>query len=128
MSRRFGYQPLRRGLVAVTMVVAAFAMVGQDPAQAAVLTHVSAAYNVSTSHFHGRVSSANAECVAHRAVRLYKETRSGPVLEGMTTSRAGGGWSTSVMNAHGKYFAVVPRQTKMGVACGRAVSNVVDVM
>jgi hypothetical protein len=119
---------LRRGAVALTLMATMFATLAQTSAQAAVTTHVSIAWNATTSHFHGKVSSANTECISHRTVRLYLKTGSGPMLEGTATSRTNGGWSIDVMNASGKYFAVVPKQTEMGVVCGRTVSKVVDVM
>ena len=128
MSRVISNRGLRRGVVAVAMLAAAFTTLGQSPAQAAVVTHVAIAYNASNSHFHGKVISTNAECIAHRTIRLYLKTGSGPMLEGTTTSKTNGGWSIDVMHAHGKYFAIVPKQTEMGVVCGRAVSQVVDVM
>ena len=123
-----GSSTLRRGAVVLTMLATMIGTVGIGAAQAAVTTHITAGYSVSTENFHGKVSSGNAECVPHRTVRLYKKTASGRILEGKTASGANGGWKIQVMNAHGKYVAVVPAQTEMGILCGGATSTVVDVM
>ena len=128
MKGPFGSPGLRRGVVAMTMFTTMFALLGTGAAQAAVTTHVSAAYSASGGNFHGKVRSGNAECVPHRTVKLFKRTSSGRVLEGKTTSKTHGGWSVDAMHAHGKYFAVVPAATVMGVSCGRAKSSIVDVM
>lgn len=111
------------GLIAVTLVLG-----GAGLASAAVTSHITASYTVSTELFHGKVTSSNAECVAHRTVRLFKETASGPQLAGKTMSGAKGGWHIEVMHAKGKYFARIPMQKEMNISCGAAKSNVVDVM
>ena len=128
MKSLFGASNLRRSIVLVAVAAAMFATLGAGVAQAAVTTHVSAAYTSSSSHFHGKVSSANSECVSGRTVRLYKKTGSGRKLEGKTKSSSKGSWSVDLMHAHGKYVAVVPAQTVMSVSCGSATSKVVDVM
>ena len=127
MKGLFGSLNVRRGIVVASMLAAMVVTAG-GVAQAAVTTHVSAAYSSSSSHFHGKVTSANAECVGHRKVRLYKKTGSGRKLEGKTTSSKKGAWSVDLMHAHGKYIAVVPAQTVMSVSCGGATSKTVDVM
>ena len=69
-----------------------------------------------------------AECVAHRTVKVFKKTSSGPQLVGKTTSAKQGGWNLSLMAHSGKYFAKTPRQTIMSIDCGGARSETIDVM
>ncbi len=118
---------MRRHLIVLLMTVAV-SLVGAQAAFAAVASHITAAYNTSTEKFHGTVTSSNAECEAHRTVKVFKKTSSGRVLEGKTTSGSKGSWHLEVMNAKGKYVAVTPKQKEMGIACGQATSSVVDVM
>src|SRR5438309_1667957 len=103
---------MRRSL-AVLMVGAALFLVGVAPAFAVVTSTVSIAYNATTHHFHGKVSSANAECRSGRTVRVFKKTASGPKLVGKTLSTAKGTWRLRVNHAHGHYFARIPRQKIM---------------
>lgn len=117
-----------RHRVVVLLMAAVFVLAAADTALAASVSHVSIGYNASTSHFHGRVRSPNAECVAHRTVRVFKRTSSGPKLQGMTKTGSMGGWSIDVMHAHGMYFAVASRQKIMSSTCARAMSRAVDVM
>jgi hypothetical protein len=117
---------LRRG--AVVLLTGAMALVGSGAAQAAVTSHISAAWDASAEKFHGKVTSSNSECVGHRTVKVFKKTSSGNRLVGKMTSGGHGAWHIEVMNAHGKYFAKIPTQKEMGVTCGGARSNVVDVM
>jgi hypothetical protein len=111
------------GLMVLTLVLGTAGLAG-----AAVISHITASYTASTERFHGKVTSSNAECVAHRTVRLFKETASGPKLVGKTTSGSKGGWHIEIMHAKGKYLARTPTQKEMNVSCGGAKSGVVDVM
>ena len=113
---------------AVVVLATVMMLLGAVPAQAAVASHITAVYNNTTEHFHGKVTSANAECIAHRTVRLYRHRASGNVLVGTGTSRSGGRWTIAVMHAHGKYVAKIRTEVEMGVTCGGAKSGVVDVM
>jgi hypothetical protein len=117
---------LRRGVV--VLVAGAMTLVGSGAAQAAVTSHISATYNTTAEKFHGKVTSSNSECVAHRTVKLFKKTPSGNRLAGKVASGSNGGWRIEVMNAHGNYFAKIPTEKEMGVTCGGARSDVVDVM
>ena len=117
-----------RHRIVVLLMAGAFVFAAANTALAASVSHVSLGYNASTSHFNGRVRSPNAECVAHRTVKVFRRTSSGPKLQGMTSTGAMGGWSIDVMHPHGMYFAVAVRQTIMSSTCERAVSRVVDVM
>jgi len=117
-----------RHKVVVLLMAGAFVFAAANTALAASVSHVSIGYNASTSQFHGKVRSPNAECVAHRTVKVFRRTSSGPQLEGMTTTGTMGGWSIDVMHAHGMYYAVAIRQTIMSSTCERALSRAVDVM
>lgn len=112
----------------VVLAAGAMMLVSAGAAQAAVTSHISAVYNTSTGHFHGKVTSGDAECIAHRTVKLFKETSSGNTLVGKTSSGSGGGWHIEAMHAHGKYFAKMPTEKEMTTKCGGAKSTVVDVM
>jgi hypothetical protein len=112
----------------VVLMASAFTLALGNAAFAATASHITIGYTAMSSHFHGSVNSPNAECRAHRSVQLFKKTASGPVLQGHATTGAHGGWSDSVMHAHGEYFAVTPQQKVMGITCGRAKSALVSVM
>ncbi len=118
---------MRRSIIAM-LTVGVVALGGAQAASAAVPTHVSIAFNHATEKFHGRATSSSGECKAHRTVRLFKQTTSGPSLQGRTTTTTGGVWRIEVMHAHGHYFAKIPAATVMGVHCGGARSGTVDVM
>lgn len=118
---------MKRTAVVVAMG-AIMTLAGMQGAFAAVSSQISARYNADTQMFHGKVSSANAECRAGRTVKVFKETASGRMLEGMATSNAQGGWKVEVMHAGGMYFAVSPKEKVMHTTCGRAKSDTVDVM
>jgi hypothetical protein len=98
------------------------------PAQAVVASSVTIHWSATDEVFHGKVSSSNAECVAHRAVKVFQKTSSGPQLVGKTTSAKQGGWILSLMAHSGKYFAKTPQQTIMSIDCGGARSKAIDVM
>ena len=117
-----------RRLIVLLMATTALVVVALQPAFATVTTHVSIAYNHTTDRFHGAATSANAECKAHRTVRLYKKTANGPVLRGHTTTGTRGGWSIKLANAHGHFYARIPPQTVMNVKCSGATSPTIDVM
>jgi hypothetical protein len=117
-----------RRTIAVLTAVGTLSLLGAPAASAAVAGQISIAYNTSTENFHGKVTSSNSECVAHRTVKLFKETASGRVLEGKTTSSGSGGWHVEVMNPHGKYFGLIPAQTEMTTHCAKARSKTLDVM
>jgi hypothetical protein len=118
---------MRHKLLVLLMASALTLAVG-NAALALTVSHVTIRFNPTTSHFHGRVSSPNAECRAHRAVGVFKRTASGPVRVGHTTTGPRGGWSDAVMHPHGQYFAVTPQQKVMGITCGRAKSGLIAVM
>jgi hypothetical protein len=114
------------GVVAPLML--AITMAGAMPAQAAVVSHVSIRWDATHEVFHGRVTSAKHECVAHRTVKVFKKTANGPTLVGKTSSNKKGHWKVDLMAHSGKYFANVPAQTIMTTHCAKARSNTVDVM
>jgi hypothetical protein len=116
----------KRGIVLIAGGCIALASV--NVAFAAVPSTTSIAYNQSTENFHGMVHSSDAECVAGLRFKVYKQTASGPALQGRVTSNAQGGWKIEVMHAQGHYFAVAPKQRAMHTHCGRARSHIVDVM
>ena len=116
----------RRAMILVAS--AAMALAGMQAAFAVVSSDISIAYNHDTEKFHGRVTSADAECQAGRTVRLFKKTATGRELQGKTLSREKGGWRIEVMHPHGHYFAVTPDQKIMHTMCGRARSRTIDVM
>ena len=116
----------RRALIGLAAAIMALA--GPIAASAAVPSTISVAYNHQTEFFHGAVRSGNAECKAGRTVRVFKQTASGPQLEGKSLSTSTGGWRIEVMHAHGHYFAVTPKQKVMHTHCDRAKSKTVDVM
>jgi hypothetical protein len=118
---------MRRTAIVVAMG-AIMTLAGMRAAVAAAASQISARYNADAQMFHGKVSSANAECQAGRTVKLFKQTANGRMLEGMATSNAQGGWKAEVMNAGGMYFAVTPREKVMNITCDRARSNTIDVM
>ena len=118
---------MRRTAVVVVMG-AIMTLVGMQSAFAAVASQISVAYNADTELFHGRVSSADAECQAGRTVKVFKETADGRALEGRVMSKPDGHWKIEVMHAHGHYFAVTPKEKIMHTICDRAKSRVVDVM
>jgi hypothetical protein len=122
-----GGKAMRRS-AAVLVIAAVIALGTAQIAAAVVQSHISIAFNHTTERFHGRVTSSNSECQAHRTVRLFKKTATGRSLQGKTKTGPKGGWSIEVMHAHGHYFAVTPQQTIMNVACGRARSATIDVM
>lgn len=111
-----------------SLLVSMLLLVGANTAYAASASSVTIAYNTATMHFHGRVSSANAECVAHRTVRVYKVTPGGPVLQGTDTAGTRGGWTVDLMHAHGDYYAVAIRQMVMTSLCLRSRSATLPVM
>ena len=52
---------------AVTLAAAAVMALGlAQTASAAVVSHISIAWNASTERFHGKVTASNAECIAGR--------------------------------------------------------------
>jgi hypothetical protein len=112
----------------VLIVGACIALASANAAFAAVPSTISIGYNQTMEHFHGVVRSSDAECTAGRKVKVYKQTASGPALQGRVTTNAHGGWKIEVMHAEGHYFAVAPEQKAMHVRCGRAKSRIVDVM
>src|SRR5262245_6066837 len=97
-------------------------------AQAVVASSVTIHWNATDEVFQGKVSSSNEECVAHRAVKVFQKTSSGPRLVGKTTSAKRGGWKLSLMAHSGKFFAKSPQQTIMSIDCGGARSKTIDVM
>jgi len=114
---------------AVTLAAAAVMALGlAQTASAAVVSHISIAWNASTGRFHGKVTASNAECIAGRTVRVFKKTSSGRSLQGKTISNSKGVWRLEVMHPHGHYFAVTPMQTIMNTECGRAQSKTINVM
>ncbi len=115
-------------ILAVVVVGALMSLAATQAASAAVASHLSIGFNHQTEHFHGRVSSSDAECTAGRTVKLFKKTSNGRVLQGKVTSSPDGTWKIEVMHVHGKYFAVAPAQKVMHTACGRARSRTIDVM
>jgi hypothetical protein len=117
-----------RRTVVVVVVGAIMVLAGMQPAFAAVSSDISAAYNVDTEMFYGKVTSPNAECQAGRTVKLFKQTAAGRTLEGKTMSNANGGWKVEVMHAGGNYFAVTPEVKIMHNTCTKARSETVDVM
>ena len=118
---------MRRG--ALTVVIAAVLTVfAAQAAWAAVPSTISIGYNHTSETFHGKVGSSNTECVAHRTVKVFKQTPNGPQLQGRTMSDDHGAWKIEVMHASGHYFAVAAMQTVMGTACAKAKSRTVDVM
>jgi hypothetical protein len=118
---------MRHKLLAV-LIAATIGLLGAQTAFAAVASQISIRWNPTTERFHGKVTSTNAECVADRIVKLFKETASGPALQGKTHTNTNGAWRIEVMNAHGKYFAKTPQQKVMGVTCGGDRSKTIDVM
>lgn len=74
------------------------------------------------------MTSSDGECRAARVVKLYKQTANGRSLQGRATTNAHGGWRIELMHADGHYFAVTPKHEGMHVTCGRAASEIVDVM
>jgi hypothetical protein len=117
-----------RRIIAVTGTVLTLALAGAGVASAAASSTISIGWNANTMHFHGAVSSSNAECEAGRTVKVFKERASGNVLEGKTTSKSDGSWRVEVMHAHGHYFARTPQQKIMSVTCGGDRSRTIDVM
>jgi hypothetical protein len=114
------------GIIAPVMLT--LTMLGAAPAQAAVASHVSIRWDAMHEDFHGVVTSGNHECVAHRTVKVFKQTTNGPTLVGKTSSNKKGHWKVGVMAHSGKYFAQVPAQTIMTTHCAKARSTTVDVM
>ncbi len=112
----------------IAAVMLAISLAGAAPAQAAVASSITIHWNATAEAFHGKVTSANSECIAHRKVKVLKKTASGPQLVGTTTSNNKGGWSVSVMAHSGHYFARTPAQTIMSTHCGGARSTTIDVM
>ena len=117
----------RRGSV-VMALVAVVTLFGGNAALAAVPSTISMGFNHETEHFHGQVSSSDAECVAGRTVKLFEKTADGRTLQGKTTSTASGSWNIELMHAQGQYLAVTPKEKVMHTTCGKAVSRIVDVM
>jgi hypothetical protein len=118
---------MRRKLLAV-LVAGAIGVLGAQTASAAVASQISIRWNPTAERFHGRVTSGNAGCVAHRTVKLFKVTANGPVLQGKTQTSDNGVWRIAAMHAHGHYFARTPRQQIMGVTCLGDRSPTIDVM
>jgi hypothetical protein len=118
---------MRRKLLTV-LIAATIGVLGAQTAFAAVASQISIKWNPTTERFHGKVTSGNAECVAHRTVKVFKVTADGPVLQGKTQTNDNGGWRLEVMHAHGHYFARTPRQKIMGVTCLADRSPTIDVM
>ncbi len=119
---------MRRGALGIVMV-SALLFVGMNGAFAAPASHVTIAYNHMSMHFNGKVTSGNAECTAHRTVKIFKVTASGPKLLAKVQTGSMGRWSADLMHAaHGKYFAKVPKQKEMAVECLGARSTTIDVM
>jgi hypothetical protein len=119
---------MRRRALMVVVAAALLCLAATQTAFAGVAGTVSIGYNTTTESFHGKVASSNTECVAHRAVKVFKETASGPQLQGRVMSDDHGGWKLEVMHAHGHYYAVAVKQTIMTTDCARAKSRTVDVM
>ena len=117
-----------RKLMVVLAMASALSFAAAQSALAGVAGTISIGYNHTTENFHGKVGSSNTECVAHRTVKVFKETSSGPQLQGRAMSDDQGAWKIEVMHAHGHYFAVAVNQTIMGTSCARAKSRTVDVM
>jgi type 1 fimbria pilin len=117
-----------RRTISVMGAALALAVLVPGMASAAASSSISIGYNANTMRFHGRVTSPNSECDAGRAVKVFKDTASGRVLEGRTTTKSDGTWRVDVMHAHGHYFAVTPKQKIMTVTCDRARSRTIDVM
>ena len=116
----------KRAIVLIAGLVIAFASV--NTAFAVVPGTISIGYNHNTGVFHGVARSSNTECQAGRSVKVYKETATGPALQGSVMTSAGGAWKIEVMHARGHYFAVAPAAKVMHTHCGRAKSHTVDVM
>jgi hypothetical protein len=117
-----------RRLMVVTAIASALTFAATQAAFASVAGTVTIGYNTTTESFHGKVGSSNTECVAHRTVKVFKQTANGPQLQGRTMSNDHGGWRIEVMHAHGHYYAVAVKQTIMSTSCARAKSRTVDVM
>ncbi len=117
---------MRRMLI--VLAVATMTLGGAQAAFAAVASEISIHYNATTEHFHGKVTSGDAECQAGRTVKLFKVTAAGPTLQGKTTTNADGVWKVEVMDAHGHYFARTPNEKIMHTTCNRAKSRTTDVM
>jgi hypothetical protein len=109
-------------------VMLALTMAGAVPAQAAVASNVSIRWSAMDEYFHGKVTSASQECTAHRTVKVFKKTSSGPKLVGKTTSNKQGYWKVTLMAHSGTYFAKAPAGTMMSTNCAKARSTTVDVM
>jgi hypothetical protein len=118
---------MRRKLLTV-LIAATIGVLGAQTAFAAVASQISIKWNPTTERFHGKVTSGNAECVAHRVVKVFKVTANGPVLQGKTQTNDNGGWRLEVMHVHGHYFAKTPAQTIMSVHCAGDRSPTIDVM
>jgi len=117
-----------RKLMVIVATASALSLAAGQAALAAVGSTVSIGYNHSSETFHGKVGSSNAECVAHRTVKVFKQTPNGPQLQGRTTTNDQGGWKIEVMHASGHYFAVAAKQKIMSTSCAKAKSRTVDVM
>jgi len=114
------------GLIA--SVALALTMIGVSPAHAAVASTVSIRWNAMDENFHGKVVSGSQDCVAHRTVKVFQKTSTGPKLVGKTTSNKKGYWKVTLMAHSGKYFAKALAGTMMSTNCGAARSTTVDVM
>ena len=118
---------MRRWLLAVA--VGALMLVATTAAFAAVPSTLTIRYNTSTENFHGKVRSADAECVANRRVKVFRRTASGPSLQGRARTNNNGRWVFHAMDAHGGYFAAAPRHEAMGdTVCRKDRSPTLDVM
>jgi hypothetical protein len=112
----------------VASIALALTMAGAAPAQAAVASSVTIRWNSTDHYFHGQVTAGHQECVAHRTVKVFKKTASGPQLVGKDTSNQNGNWRVTVMAHSGKYFAKTPAKTIMSTDCAKARSKTIDVM
>jgi hypothetical protein len=117
-----------RSRVLAVVLAATIGILGAGSASATVASQISIRWNATTERFHGKVTSADAECVAGRTVRLFKVTADGPVLQGKTHTGAAGGWHIEIMHAHGHYFAKTPAEKVMHTSCGGDRSPTIDVM
>jgi len=114
------------GLIASAMFVLAIG--GATTALAAVDSSITIHWNADKEQFRGSVSAGDAECIAHRTVRVFKKTADGRKLIGKTSTGSAGHWKLAVMIHSGHFFAVTPAQTIMTTDCGRARSKTIDVM
>ncbi len=118
---------MRQKLLAL-LVVATMGVLWAPSASAAARSHITIRWNATTEHFHGKVRSGNANCIADRVVKLFKKTADGRVLQGKTHTNENGRWRIEVMHPHGHYFAKAPKKKLMHGTCLAARSSLIDVM